>query len=167
MNGMSNDIFSPVTNITREQFVLILANKAGVNTDDYKYTDSGFSDVKIGKWYSGAVSWAVRRGYVSGMSETEFGTGQPIQRAALVRMLYNYAGKTGVTTSSRADLNGFADAYILEKEGNLWMKEPMQWAVATGIIKGINKNVVSLLDPKGYTTRAQTAQILNQYDKQV
>ncbi len=164
MNGMSNDIFSPGSNITREQFVLILANKAGVNTDDYKYIDSGFSDVKIGKWYSGAVTWAVKRGYVNGMSETEFGTGQSIQRAALVRMLYNYAQKTGENTTDRAYLNDFADAYILEKESNLWMKEPMQWAVAMGIINGVNKDGLFLLDSKGYTTRAQTAQILKQFD---
>ncbi len=164
MKGMSDAVFSPGTNVTREQFVLILANKAGVNTDDYKYINSGFSDVKTGKWYSGAVSWAVNRGYVSGMSETRFGTGQPIQRAALVRMLYNYVQKTGGDTSGRAELDVFADIALLEAEGNLWMKEPMQWAVDAGIINGINKNGVYLLDPKGNTTRAQTAQILKQYD---
>ncbi len=165
MNGMSDTVFSPHTNITREQFVQILANIAGANTDLYKYDSSGFKDVPTGQWYSGAVAWAVDRGYVSGMSATTFGRGQSIQRAALARMLYNYAAKNGIDISGRGNLSVFADAREFDKEANYWMVEPMLWAVDAGIISGMEINGKLCANPKGTATRAQAAVMLMNFDK--
>ncbi|MBR6513562.1 MAG: S-layer homology domain-containing protein [Clostridia bacterium] len=164
MNGMSKTVFSPNSNITREQFVLILANMAGVNTDEYKTVESGFDDVPTGQWYSGAVAWSVKSGYVSGLSKTRFGRGQSIQRGALARLLFVYAEKNGINTSGRADLSGFGDAAELDKSGNLWMKEPVEWAVKSGIISGMNVNGVNCINPKGTATRAQVARMLMAFD---
>lgn len=165
MNGMSETNFSPNSNITREQFVLILANIAGVDTNVYKNESSGFTDVKTGQWYSGAVTWAVKERYVSGMSATKFGRGQSIQRAALARMLYNYASKNGIDTSGRADLSAFGDAKEFDKAGNAWMKEPVQWAVDAEIISGMTVNGKNCVNPKGTATRAQAARMLMQFDE--
>ncbi len=164
MNGMSSEEFSPGGNITREQFVLILANMAEVNTDEYMYVNSGFADVKTGKWFSGAVAWAVREGYVSGMSATKFGTGQPIQRGALARLLYVYGERNGVDVSGRADLSVFSDFRMLDQAGNLWMKEPVQWAVDKGIISGMPMGEGLSVNPKGTATRAQTAVMLQKFE---
>ncbi|MBQ4562597.1 MAG: S-layer homology domain-containing protein [Clostridia bacterium] len=164
MNGMSDTVFSPHTNITREQFVQILANIAGANTEEYKYVNSGFKDVPTGRWYSGAVAWAVERGYVSGMSATTFGTGHSIQRAALARMLYNYAAKNGIDIEGRGNLSVFADAREFDKEANYWMVEPMLWAVDAGIISGMNMNGKLCANPKGTATRAQAAVMLMKFD---
>ena len=164
MNGMSETKFSPNSNITREQFVLILANIAGVDTNAYKNESSGFTDVKTGQWYSGAVTWAVKEGYVSGMSATKFGRGQSIQRAALARMLYNYASANGIDVSGRADLSSFGDAKEFDKAGNAWMVEPVQWAVDAGIISGMTVNGKNCVNPKGTATRAQAARMLMQFD---
>ncbi len=165
MNGMSETKFSPNTDITREQFVLILANIAGVDTNQYKNIDSGFADVKTGQWYSGAVAWAVKEGYVSGMSATAFGRGLSLQRAALARMLFNYASKNGINTSGRADLSSFGDVAEFVKPGNSWMLEPVQWAVKMGIISGMTVNGKNCVNPKGTATRAQTARMLMQFDR--
>ncbi len=164
MNGMSDTVFSPHTNITREQFVQILANIAGANTDLYKYDQTDFKDVPTGRWYSGAVAWAVDRGYVSGMSATTFGTGHSIQRAALARMLYNYAAKNGIDIEGRGNLSVFADAREFDKEANYWMVEPMLWAVDAGIISGMNMNGKLCANPKGTATRAQAAVMLMKFD---
>ena len=164
VNGMSLEKYSPNTNITREQFVVIIANIAKVNTDGYKNTASGFTDVKTGKWYSGAIAWAVKKGYVSGVSATKFGLGQPLQRAALARMLYNFASKNGIDTSARVKLSAFGDAATFDKAGNEWMKELVQWAVANGIISGMSVNGVNCINPKGTATRAQAAQMLMKFD---
>ena len=164
MNGMSETKFSPNSNITREQFVLILANIAGVDTNAYKNTASGFTDVKTGQWYSGAVAWAAEKGYVSGISATKFGRGQSIQRAALARMLFNYASKNGINTSGRADLSAFGDAAEFVKSGNGWMLEPVQWAVKNGIISGMTVNGKNCINPKGTATRAQAARMLTVFD---
>ena len=165
MKGMSDTTFSPNSNITREQFVLILANIAGVDTNEFKTVSSGFTDVPTGQWYSGAVTWAVNEGYVSGMSADKFGRGQSIQRAALARMLYNYASANGIDVTGRADLSGFGDAADFDKAGNAWMKEPVQWAVENGIISGMTVNGKNCVNAKGTATRAQAARMLMQFDE--
>ncbi|MBR4881122.1 MAG: leucine-rich repeat protein, partial [Clostridia bacterium] len=165
MKGMSDITFSPNSNITREQFVLILANIAGVDTDEFKTVSSGFADVPTGQWYSGAVTWAVNEGYVSGMSADTFGRGQSINRAALARMLYNYAGANGINIEGRADLSSFGDATEFDKSGNAWMVEPVQWAVDAGIISGMNVNGKLSVNPKGTATRAQAAVMLMKFDE--
>ncbi len=165
MSGMSETKFGPNRDLTREQFVLILANIAKVETDNYKNTPSGFADVPTGKWYSGAVTWGVSEGYISGMSKTKFGTGQSIQRGALARLLYVYAASNGADVTGRADLSAFVDSATLDIQGNAWMKEPIQWAVDAGIISGMNVNGGLGVNPKGTASRAQTAVMLKNYDE--
>lgn len=164
MKGVSDTRFSPNTNVTREQFVLILANMAGVDTDEYKDINSGMTDVPTGKWYSGAVTWSVESGYVKGVAEGVFGRGQPIQRAALARLLYVYAEANGADMSARAELGAFGDHNTVAHENNAWMVAPLEWAVANGIISGISSDGVTYLSPKATATRAQTARMLMQFD---
>ena len=160
MKGMSETAFAPAGSITRDQFVLILANMAGVDTDNYKNTQTAFTDVKTGKWFSGAVAWAVGEGYVSGMSPTSFGTGQPIQRAALARLLYVFAEKNGMDTEGEADLSGFGDGAKVQE----WMRQGICWAVDKGIISGMQVDGKLCLVPTGTATRAQTAVMLMKFE---
>ena len=51
---------------------------------------------------------------------------------------------------------------------NSYAKEPVEWAVGTGLISGsevtdANGNTVKDLNPKGNTTRAQVATILMRF----
>lgn len=165
MKGMSETIFSPNTDVTREQFVLILANLAGVDTNTYKEVNSGMTDVKTGVWYSGAVTWAVQSGYVKGVSEGVFGCGQPIQRAALARLLYLYAENNAMDVSGRADLARFGDFEEISHPNNAWMTTALEWAVFKGIISGITTDGVTNICPKSTATRAQTARMLMQFDE--
>lgn len=160
MNGMSLTAFSPNGALTREQFVMILANMAGVDTDMYKNEQSAFSDVESGKWYTGAIIWATEKGYVNGIGGGRFGTGMSIDRASLVKLLYFYAADTGLDTKGKGDLTPFADYSKVED----WMTEGMQWAVYNGIIGGMMINGEMCLEPKGTATRAQAAKILTVYD---
>ncbi len=164
MKGMSETVFSPNSNVTREQFVLILANIAGVDTNTYKNIDSGMSDVPTGAWFSGAVTWAVQSGYVAGVAEGVFGRGQAIQRAALARLLYLYAEQMGMDIMGEADLREYGDFNIIDIKSNSWMVAPLCWAVDKGIISGVNRNGRTYLDPKASATRAQTARMLMQFD---
>ena len=161
MNGMSPTSFAPNGNIKREQFVLILANIAGVDTNEFKNTSSGMTDVPTGQWYSGAVAWAVKEEYVSGMTPTTFGRGKDITRAQLARMFYTFAGKNGFDVSGRAELSGFADATKVQD----WMRDGLEWAVDAGIISGMNIQGKLSLNPNGTATRAQAAVMLTAFDK--
>lgn len=155
MNGMSSTRFSPNTALTREQCVLILANIMELNTELYKNTDSGFTDVPTGKWYSGAVAWAVEKGYVSGVSKERFGTGMDIQRAAFARLLYYVAEDMGMDMTVRADLTVYIDHAQIPD----WAYEQISWAVANNIITS-TKDDALMVSPYAQLTRAQCATML-------
>ncbi len=158
INGVSATLFSPATNLTREQFVLILANFAGVKTDSYKYSDSGMKDVPVGQWYSGAVAWGVSEGYVKGVASDRFGLHQYITREQLARLLYVYAEDIGMDVGGRADLSVFRDSSNVSS----WAYENVSWAVECGLISGMTSDS---LVPRGNATRAQTARIFMIFDK--
>lgn len=157
MNGVSETLFSPNTVLTREQFVMILANASGINSANYKYVDSTMKDVPVGQWYSGAIAWGVNEGYISGVSKGVFGLRQSITREQLARLFYLYAQKQGMKVDQRADLKEFAD---YAKVGS-WAKENVSWAVSVGIISGMNG---SILAPRASATRAQTARMFMMFD---
>lgn len=158
MNGMSDTVFSPNTVLTREQFVLILANMAGVDTSEYKAYDSGMSDIPTDKWFSGAVYWAVKEGYVSGISEGVFGRGMSITRSQLARLLYLYAERQGADMTVEGDpFEGFADVIKVQP----WAYDNLRWAVSRGIITGIKSDELS---PNTTATRAQAARMIMIFD---
>ncbi len=158
INGISPTLFSPDTNLTREQFVLILANVAGVQSDNYRFVDSGMKDVPAGQWYSGAIAWGVSEGYVKGVAADRFGRGQNITRQQLARLFYVYAEDIGMDVGGRADLGRFKD----EPKVSDWAYTEMSWAVDAGIISGMTSDVLA---PGGNATRAQTARMFMMFDK--
>ena len=157
ISGTSPDRFSPHSNITREQFVMMLANIAGVDLSAYAEADTGMGDVPSGKWYSAAVAWAVAEGYVSGVSEGVFGLGQNITREQLARLLYLYSEKQGADVEARADLSIFTDEASISE----WAYDNVSWAVAKGLISGMKPTE---LGARGTATRAQAARIFMMYD---
>ena len=75
--GTSKTTFSPDSNITRAQFVQVLANLSGIDTSN-RNVKTSFSDVPSGKWYTAAVKWASDNKIVNGMGAGMFdpkGTG--------------------------------------------------------------------------------------------
>ncbi|MBQ4601605.1 MAG: S-layer homology domain-containing protein [Clostridia bacterium] len=159
IHGMPDGKFYPNDELTREQFVMILFN---ISDGSLPYTgkDSGMKDVPDGRWYSRVISWAVENGLVAGISEGVFGIGQPIQRAALARLLYLYADKLGIDVSKKADLSDYTDAENVQD----WMADGLGWAVETGIIKSTDSDE-KILDPFGHATRAQCARMLMAFDE--
>ena len=155
--GMSATIFAPNATLTRAQFVQLLAGIDGVDLTQYNETDSGFADVKVGAWFHNAITWAVEKGYVAGMSADSFKPNANLTREQLVRILYNYAKDNGVNVEGRADLSIFED----ESKISSWAYEEMSWAVHNKIVSGMTATTVG---PKGTATRAQAMQIIKQFD---
>ncbi len=158
VNGVSETLFSPSSKLTREQFVMMIANMAGIDSAGYKYVYSGMTDVPVGKWYSGAIAWAVSEGYVKGVSADKFGLRRNITREQLARLFYVYAEDIGKNVQGRADLSQFADRTKISD----WARENVEWAVHSGIISGMTKDTIN---PRGDATRAQTARMFMLFDK--
>ena len=164
--GTSATTVTPDGECTRAMIVSILYRVQGepakVNGYELKKLAPPFDDVERGMWYTDAIWWAKLTGVVSGMSPSTFAPDDPITRAQLAVILYNYtqqfAPKSLTETGS---LTGFPDAGSVPS----WARTAMAWAVGNGLISGVGENGVSYLRPEGCATRAQVATILMNYDK--
>ena len=75
VTGYSDGTFRPDTPVTRAQFVLMLWRMCGKPA---AAKAASFADASA-DWYQDALSWAVEKGYVNGLSDTRFGPDAPIR----------------------------------------------------------------------------------------
>ena len=140
--GIGNgDTYEPETALTRNMMMTVLARTDGADTSD--------SD----PWYAKGQQWAVDNGVSNGLWGED-----SITREQLVTMLFNYANKSGMDTSARADVSGMENADAVSD----WALEAVQWAVAEGILKGVDNTDLA---PQGLATRAQAAAFMQRYVK--
>ena len=139
-NGTAPDTFSPEKEMTRAMLMTVLARLNGADT--------------TGNALAKGVEWAVANGVSDGRDP-----GAKITREQIVTMLYRNAGKPQLSDAKAASdaLAGFKDAGKVSS----YALDAMKWAVANGIINGMGDNTIA---PKAYATRAQTAQILMNYE---
>ena len=152
MNGVENNQFAPNTATNRAMLATILYRLAG---EPAVSGDLPFTDVESGTWYTDAVLWAAQNGIVNGLGENTFAPMNTLTREQLVTMLYRYAQNKGYDVTASADLSGYPDADKIQS----WAQEAMTWAVAEGIVEGMDGN----LNPAGSATRAQIATILMRF----
>ena len=137
MNGTGSGKFSPQATTTRGMLMTVLARMDGVDT-------TGGAD-----WYTKGMEWAKREGVSDGTNPE-----LPITREQLAAMLYRYAGSPAVGSNT---LN-FNDA----DKVSAWALDAMRWAVKNGVVSGKGNQT---LDPTGYATRAEVAQMLYNFSK--
>ena len=118
-----------------------------------------FSDVKSGKWFSNAVVWAADKGIVSGYPDGTFKPSTDITREQMVAIMFKYTQMKGFDSTQNGNLSKFAD----QKRVSKYAVPGLKWAVGYGIISGTKNGI----EPKGKSTRAQVAIILQSYDKNV
>lgn len=164
--GTSATTVTPDGECTRAMIVSILYRVQGepakVNGYELKKLAAPFDDVERGMWYTDAIWWAKLTGVVSGMSPSTFAPDDPITRAQLAVILYNYTQQFAPESlTETGSLTGFPDAGSVPS----WARTAMAWAVGNGLISGVGENGVSYLRPEGCATRAQVATILMNYDK--
>ena len=164
--GTSATTVTPDGECTRAMIVSILYRVQGepakVNGYELKKLAPPFDDVERGCWYTDAIWWAKLTGVVSGMSPSTFAPDDPITRAQLAVILYNYTKQFAPESlTETGSLTGFPDAGSVPS----WARTAMAWAVGNGLISGVGENGVSYLRPEGCATRAQVATILMNYDK--
>lgn len=149
-NGTSSITFSPDEPMTRGMFVTVLGNKAKVEST--AYSDSSFSDVAPGKWYSPFVEWAAGNGIVNGVGDGKFAPEKNVTREQMAVILYNYAKFAGADLTVQAGLlERFPDGGMVSK----YARYAMEWALTHKVMGGSGGK----LDPLGTATRAQVAQV--------
>lgn len=157
--GTAPNTFDPNSQLTRAQFVTVLANISGVNVSDNSVS-SGFKDVPAGKWFTGAVTWAAKNGIVNGVGEGKFAPNAKVTREQMCLMLVNYTEnyrKTGLKIVK--DAPTFADDAKIAG----WAKAAVYKCARAGMVNGVGNNK---FDPKSSATRAQGATIFTNFHKE-
>ena len=154
MNGMSDTIFAPNGTMTRGQLVTVLYRMAGTP----EVTEAApFADVAEGRYYTNAIAWAYANGIAKGISEDAFDPNGEVTREQMVTFFARYAALNGVEiTGTEDDLYAYADG----SEVSRYAGNAMSWAIATGLIRGVDDGYIQ---PKNTATRAQVATVLMRY----
>ena len=158
MYGTTSTKFSPGTELTRGMLVTVLYRLDGSPAVD---GGSAFTDVPDGAFYSKPVAWASQNGIVEGVGNHEFLPKKSITREQIATIFYRYyAGYLGNSAPS-SSLSGYTD------QGSVsgFAREPMAWAVYSGLIRGINaSHEAPRLEPQSTSTRAQVATLIHRLE---
>ena len=149
MKGVSDSSFAPNMTMNRAMLVTILYRMDG----EKKAGEESFADVKASAYYSKAVAWASENGIVFGYDDGMFYPQLTVTREQMVTILWRYISYMGKQLGGDAKLSEYQD----EKEISKYAREPMAWAVGIGLLQGTGAH---RLEPKSYTTRAQTATMI-------
>ncbi|MBE6687220.1 MAG: CHAP domain-containing protein [Ruminococcaceae bacterium] len=157
VNGISRFEFAPQQTLTRAMFVKMLMSHCGADTANYQ--TSYFEDVPEGEWFTPSVAWAYENGIVNGVSESHFKPSKPITRQDVVTILYRYYK----VIHNKVYYPEYEVFYHFDdyKAVDIWALEPVAWAIEQGMIDG---NGEGMLMPKGLTTRAQSVQMIYNFD---
>ncbi|MCL2739657.1 MAG: S-layer homology domain-containing protein [Oscillospiraceae bacterium] len=140
--------FYPNNNITRAEFVKIIASISG---DELNGTDVKFKDI-ADQWHAKYIAWAEKNDIVLGYDDGEFKPDKLISReeiAVIIDRFIEYA-KYALTA-------GTAKNFIDEGQVSAWAKEAMQKMIVYGIIQGDDEGK---LNPLNNSTRAEATIML-------
>lgn len=157
VTGYSDGTFRPDTPVTRAQFVLMLWRMCGKPA---AAKAASFADASA-DWYQDALSWAVEKGYVNGLSDIRFGPDAPITRQQATAILFRLNGGQSGTELTLTGIyeQTFADSTTIAS----WAKDATWWAVYHELVSGVGGSRIA---PEANASRAQIAAILLRYADQ-
>ena len=157
VTGYSDGTFRPDTPVTRAQFILMLWRMCGKPA---AAKAASFADASA-DWYQDALSWAVEKGYVNGLSDTRFGPDAPITRQQAMAILFRLNGGQSGTELTLTGIyeQTFADSTTIAS----WAKDATWWAVYHELVSGVGGSRIA---PEANASRAQIAAILLRYADQ-
>lgn len=149
IKGKAEGIFAPNDNVTRAEFVTILARALGA--DENQAASAQFSDVAQSEWFAPYVAWASEKAIVSGYEDGTFGPDKQITREEMCTMIVRTLTAFGKAPAA-AELT-FADADTT----SAWAKDSVASLASLGILSGKGDNMFA---PQDFATRAETAKIV-------
>jgi len=152
LSGMGDGLFAPDNNLTRAQFLTMLANTLH-GADLTTTVQMPFVDVPQYEWYFNVVRWGYANGIVSGVSDTEFAPEANITREQMTVMLYNFARHLNFTIPQTVHGVSFTDSALISD----WAEYFVGIIVGGGIMGG---HPEGNFEPQGNATRAQAARVV-------
>ena len=111
-----------------------------------------FTDIKPEQWYTDGILWCYHKGYMAGLSDSDFGRKQNVTRSMFVTIL---AKIDGADLTPYADKSSFSDVSV-----GKWYSSAIEWAYQNGYTSGIAEGVFGY---KNDVTREQLAMFLYTY----
>ena len=147
VNGVQKGIFAPNAEVTRAQFMKMLAGVAGAQVGE---PDKAlpFTDVAEGSWYT-----PYQTGVVNGVSATSFAPDAPISRQQICAMLQRLAEKHGITLPEKTAEITFKDQESIQD----YAKAAVTAMQKAGLLSGYEDGTFR---PANHATRAESAKIL-------
>ena len=146
MKGMTETTFGPDVTLERCMLVTVLHR---IVKEPAATAKVNFTDIPDDAYFKNPVQWAVENEITMGTGETTFSPHDEVTREQLATFLMRFAKYQGKDVSARAEIKDFPD----DQDASDWAVEPLQWAVAKGILKGVDEDGTAYLRPKESTTR--------------
>ena len=109
-----------------------------------------FTDLNTNLWYHSATDFVIRRGYMNGVSDSQFAPAQALTRGQLATVLYRLAGEPETKKSIP----------FIDVPSGAYYAEAVAWAYDAGIIKGIDPTHFA---PNAAATREQMITMVARY----
>ncbi len=145
ISGSGDNKFLPDDYVTREQLVKMVLMANGEQISETQEAD--FADVNPEMWYAPYVATAFEKGYVNGISQTEFGVGKYATRQDICVIINRIAAFEASVDNKFADNDLIAD----------YAKEAVSALSLKGIVNGYPDGSFG---PHKYCTRAEMATII-------
>lgn len=151
INGMNDNQFAPNNNITRAEFITLLAKMD--NIDINKYKAENFTDVPDNAWFNPYIDWAAKNGITSGTTANTFAPNNNITREQMAVMIERFCNyKNFNLNNNKAQIN-FKDTNNISSYASSSVAKVQQ----AGIINGRPDGSFA---PKANATRGESAQMI-------
>lgn len=148
MSGNGDGTFNPDNTVTREQFTKMVVLAFCENTN----TDVEFTDVAKSDWFYGFIATAYNEGLITGINESEFGSGLNISRQDMAVILARAAEKYNYNFKAPEITEEFSDDFDISD----YAREAVYTLKYAGVLKGSGDGFA----PKAFATRAEAAMII-------
>ena len=153
-NGTSETTFAPAENMTRAMFVTVLFRFDGAKGDR---TQSAFTDVAPGEWYTDAINWAAANRIVDGVGNGKFAPNDPITRAQMCTMIERYLALYKKAWKVTLPETGSVSVMVDESAIPAYALAAVKQCQRHGLVNGFEDGTFR---PNELSTRAQVAAVI-------
>jgi hypothetical protein len=150
INGTTESTFTPSANITRADFLKLLVETLGLNTE----VEGNFDDVQPTDYYYAEAGMARQLGISAGVGNNKLNPKDFISRQDMMVMVERAIriARKNLSVTSAVDMNKFSDFVNVAS----YAKDSITTLIQQGLVEGDGQN----LHPTGNTTRAEAAVLL-------
>lgn len=153
-NGVADKTFAPADNMTRAMFVTVLFRFDGAKGDR---SQSAFTDVAPGEWYTDAINWAAANKIVDGVGNGKFAPNDPITRAQMCTMIERYLALYKKAWKVTLPETGSVSVMVDENAIPAYALAAVKQCQRHGLVNGFEDGTFR---PNELSTRAQVAAVI-------